>query len=92
MRQTDLLPGGTGPETAPTQRLRDYEGNSNGTSLPQVQVQGFQNHERSSSRRPSIANVSIPPRMKANTTPSMPDLYQRIKQVPLRSRSAIFTV
>ena len=86
MRQADSLQDRVNQETAIPERQNNREIGFNGKQLPQVQVQDFQKHDWPSSRRPSLGNTSISPRMKATATPSMPDLYQRLKQVPIPHR------
>ncbi len=89
MRHVDSSQGRTEPNVAAAQHPLSRDNGSNGGKQPLIQVQDFQNHDWPSSRRPSVGNASISSRLKANTTPSMPDLYQHLKQVPIPPGSAI---
>ncbi len=88
VRQVDESQDRTELNTTISQHSRSRDNGLNGRQPPGIQVQDFQNHDWPSSRRPSVGNASISARMKANPTPSMPDLYQRLNQVPLPSGSA----
>lgn len=89
MRHVDGSQDRTEPNVAAAQHPLSRDNGSNRGQQPQIQVQDFQNHDWPSSRRPSVGNASISSRLKANTTPSMPDLYQHLKQVPIPPGSAI---
>lgn len=90
MRHFDALQNFADNEMAGAQDVRGHENGAPRRDLPHVHVQDFQSHDWPSSRRPSVGNNSnSSPRLKSNGAPSMPDLYQRLRQIPTPARSVV---